>query len=329
MRAARPFRVALVAAVAHAVVLAGMLPPAVGAPVPTASATSRAAVHAGVLRADRGSVPDAGWFHLAGPQLPAGTAYLRYRNVADAAQVGIARHGAGPLSFWLRAPGAPGSLVTLGIEALDGMGAVLADLGTLTLRTGDAPLPLPEGTGSGRRIVLDAAAQQVWWVAADGTVAGTALLSGRRIPTASGADQPGIFRVYSKSRHMRYCEERCGTAEFMVRYQRTPRSAVGLHSLPMEGGRPVQTAADLGWPLSHGCSRLEDASAEALYRWSRIGDPVVVIDSGVRNDAVREVLVESSPPIPHMFGDEPVEVPARGTFTRLRGLLAGFARRWS
>lgn len=329
MPAARPFRMALVATLAHAVVLAGLVPHAGTGAVPAASAASRAAVHAGVLRAERDSVAAAGWFHLVGPELPAATTYLRYRNVADPVQVGIARHGAGPLSFWLRAPGAPGAPLTLGVEALDGMGAVLADLGVVTVRTGDEPLPLPEGTGSGRRIVIDAAAQQVWWVGDDGALVGTALLSGRRIPTASGADQPGIFAVYSKSRHMRYCEEHCGTAEYMVRYQRTPRSAVGLHSLPKEGGRPVQTAADLGWPLSHGCSRLEDGAAQALYRWSRIGDPVVVIDGGERADAVREVLVESSPPVPAIFGDEPVELLANGPFGRMRAVFSGLARRWS
>ena len=78
------------------------------------------------------------------------------------------------------------------LEALDGFGGLLADLGTIDLTTGNELLPLPPDTGVGRRVVLDAEAQQVWLVGDDG-VAASFLVSGRRIPTSSGADQPGMF----------------------------------------------------------------------------------------------------------------------------------------
>jgi hypothetical protein len=201
---------------------------------------------------------------------------IRYRNVASVVQTGTAEHGAGPLSFWFRAPGAPGTSVTVSMEGLNAMGGVISDLGTITVTTGDDMLPLPENSGSGRRMVIRSDAQQVWLVEADGRVSDTFLMSGRRTRTASGSDQSGVFRVYSRSRNMRYCDVRCGQASFMVRYQRTARSSVGTHSLPLERGRMVQGVEDLGWPLSHGCARLEDSKAQEVYRWATLGTIVIV-----------------------------------------------------
>ncbi len=224
----------------------------------------------------RDSVPAAGWFHVTGVTVPKGTAIIRYRNVNRVIQVGLAYHSAGPLSFWFRAPGAPGSRITIRLEALDGYARPLRTLGTITLRTGNAMMPLPKGSGSGRRVVVHSDQQQVWLVEANGRVSDTFLMSGRRIRTASGYDQPGVFRVYSKSRTMWYCEETCGYAHDMVRYQRT-RSSVGSHSLPIERGAVVQGTQDLGWPLSHGCSRLTDVKARAMYAWAPIGTVVIVL----------------------------------------------------
>ena len=223
------------------------------------------------------SVPEAGWFHLTGRPVPLGTAMLRYRNVDRLLQTGDTFHPPGPLSLWFRAPGAPGSSITIRVEALNRWGSVIGTIGTVTVVTGNAMLPLPQGTGTGKRMVIDSDAQQVWLVDADDTVRDSFLMSGRRLPTASGFDQPGIFTVYSKSRHMQYCAGRCGTAEYMVRYQRTTVSSVGTHSLPAEGGQLVQGVEDLGWPLSHGCTRLEASKAEAVYRWATIGTIVIVL----------------------------------------------------
>lgn len=223
------------------------------------------------------SVPSAGWFHVTGPVLPAGTAIVRYRNTARASQVGLAYHGAGPLDLWFRAPGAPGQRVIIAVDALDGFARPLASLGVVRVTTGDGLLPLPAGSGTGRRMVIHSDAQQVWLVEADGRVADTFLMSGRRIRTSSGADQHGVFRVYSKSSVMRYCSPGCGTADHMVRYQRTSTASVGTHSLPTERGRLVQVVQDLGWPLSHGCTRLQADKARAVFRWAGIGTTVVVL----------------------------------------------------
>jgi hypothetical protein len=228
------------------------------------------------LEMEDDSVPAAGWFHVGGLTMPTGTAIIRYSNVDRPIQTGLADHGPGPLSFWFRAPGEPGSAITIHLEALNGMGGVVGDLGTIGLTTGNEMLPLPANSGAGRRMVVHSDAQQVWLVEDDGRVSDTFLMSGRRLRTASGFDQTGVFRVYSRSRSMRYCEGRCGRANYMVRYQRTARSAVGLHGLPFERGKVVQGVEDLGWPLSHGCSRLEDSKASAVYRWASIGTVVVV-----------------------------------------------------
>ena len=228
------------------------------------------------LELEADSVPEAGWFHVGGFTLPTGTVMIRYRNVDRAIQTGLADHGPGPLSFWFRAPGAPGSTITIRMEALNGMGGVLGNLGTIELTTGNELLPLPSNSGAGRRMVVHSDAQQVWLVEDDGSVSDTFLMSGRRVRTASGFDQVGVFRVYSRSRTMRYCEGRCGRANYMVRYQRTTRSAVGSHSLPFERGGVVQGVEDLGWPLSHGCTRLEESKALAVYRWAAIGTVVIV-----------------------------------------------------
>ena len=242
---------------------------------PTTVPPTTVPVPKGIVMA-QDSVPAAGWFHVTGVKVPAGTKIIRYRNVNRLLQTGLADHGPGALSFWFRAPGAPGTTVKIQLEALDGYARPIATLGTITLRTGNALLPLPKNSGSGRRVVIHSDQQQVWLVEADGRVSDTFLMSGRRIRTASGYDQPGVFRVYSKSLTMRYCDGTCGTAQYMVRYQRT-RSSVGSHSLPVERGKVVQGVQDLGWPLSHGCTRLDPAKAKSLYRWAPYGTVVVVL----------------------------------------------------
>ncbi len=242
---------------------------------PTTAPPTTVPAPKGIVMA-RDSVTAAGWFHVTGVTVPAGTKIIRYRNVGRLLQTGLAYHGAGSLSFWFRAPGAPGSSITVQLDALDGYLRPIKTLGTITLRTGNAMLPLPKNSGTGRRVVIQSDQQQVWLVESDGRVSDTFLMSGRRIRTASGYDQPGVFRVYSKSLTMHYCEGTCGTANYMVRYQRTT-SSVGTHSLPVEHGKVVQGVQDLGWPLSHGCTRLDPAKAKALYRWAPYGTIVIVL----------------------------------------------------
>ena len=67
-----------------------------------------------------------------------------------------------------------------------------------------------------------------------------------------------------------------GTMEFMVRFARGERAAIGFHDIPVDRGRRVQTRAHLGTPLSHGCVRQAAADARALWRFAPVGTPVVV-----------------------------------------------------
>lgn len=222
------------------------------------------------------SVAAAGWFHVTGVTMPAGTAYVRYQNVARTLQTGLDHRSPGALNFWFRAPGPKGSKITIRFQALDRYRRVLRDFGTVTFATGNAMLPLPANSGSGKRMVVHSDQQQIWLVAANGKVVDTFLMSGRRLRTASGFDQPGTFRVYSRSSLMYYCADgRCGTAKYMVRYQRTI-SAVGSHAIPVEYGTAVQGVQDLGWPLSHGCSRVEPSKALEIFNFAPVGTLVVV-----------------------------------------------------
>ena len=53
-------------------------------------------------------------------------------------------------------------------------------------------------------------------------------------------------------------------------------AAIGFHTIPVDDGAPVQTTAQLGTPLSHGCVRQRTADAIALWDFAPIGTTVVV-----------------------------------------------------
>ena len=145
-------------------------------------------------------------------------------------------------------------------------------------RTGTAPpapppFPaLPPNSGSGRRIVYDDSAQRVWIVETTGIIRDSYLVSGRR-----GTPSPGTYRIYSKSPRA-WAGHDGITMNHMIRFAHGRRLAIGFHSIPRyAGGRPMQTHAQLGTYQSAGCVRQADHEAEALYRWARIGDTVVVV----------------------------------------------------
>jgi lipoprotein-anchoring transpeptidase ErfK/SrfK len=132
----------------------------------------------------------------------------------------------------------------------------------------------PAESGTGKRVVFDITGQQVWLVAADGTVARTYLVSG------SQHDQldPGSYDVFSTSRNTvswRYTE----TMEYMVRFHRGRNSNIGFHDIPVSRttGEEVQTLAELGTPLSDGCIRQDHDDAKALYEFAPVGTVVVVV----------------------------------------------------
>jgi lipoprotein-anchoring transpeptidase ErfK/SrfK len=136
-----------------------------------------------------------------------------------------------------------------------------------------ATAPLPEGSGSGRRVVYDISDQQVWLVEDDESVARTYPVSGSRYDQVD----PGTYEVYSTSRHATGWHG-TETMEHMVRFTRGQRAAIGFHSIPVsaETGEPVQSLAELGTPLSDGCVRQDADDAAALYDFAPMGTAVVV-----------------------------------------------------
>lgn len=131
--------------------------------------------------------------------------------------------------------------------------------------------PLPDGSGDGRRVVYSIEQQRVWWVEEDGRVVNSYLVSGRRNTPAKGT-----YAVFSKSRHAWSGEG--ATMEHMIRFTWGNTMAIGFHSIPRDGaGRPLQTEAQLGQPLSSGCIRQRDADAAALFDWAQVGTKVVVV----------------------------------------------------
>jgi hypothetical protein len=136
---------------------------------------------------------------------------------------------------------------------------------------GSAPIA-PADSGSGKRVVFSEALQRVWLVNADGSVARSYLVSGSIYDNL----HPGSYEVYSRSEQAWGIDD-SGTMRWFVRFTRGDNAAIGFHDIPVAGGAAVQTVAQLGTPLSHGCIRQKEADAKALWAFAPIGTDVVVI----------------------------------------------------
>lgn len=135
-----------------------------------------------------------------------------------------------------------------------------------------ADTALPPGSGSGRRVVFSEAAQRVWLVEDGNEVARTYLVSGSRYDNLD----PGTYSVFSRSEHAWGIDD-SGSMRWFVRFAEGPNAAIGFHSIPLLNGSPVQTIAQLGLPLSHGCIRQKTADALALWEFAPVGTTVVVV----------------------------------------------------
>ncbi|CAN5470290.1 hypothetical protein BH10ACT3_BH10ACT3_17630 [soil metagenome] len=137
-----------------------------------------------------------------------------------------------------------------------------------TLPPADA---LPADSGEGRRVVFSVAGQRMWWVDEAGTVLRTNLVSGR-----PGTPALGTFAVYSKPEHATGIDG--SKMAYFVRFTKGPNGwAIGFHDIPEIGGAPVQTEAQLGEPLSHGCSRQGQDDALCTGDFLQVGSTVVVV----------------------------------------------------
>ncbi|MBC7632790.1 L,D-transpeptidase [Aeromicrobium sp.] len=133
---------------------------------------------------------------------------------------------------------------------------------------------LPDGSGSGRRIVFDQSDQRVWLVGSGGVVKRTYRVSGSRFDNL----RPGMFSVQSRSRHA-VSYDYSGSLEYFVRFATGVSAPIGFHAVPRDNaGTLEQTKAQLGTPLSAGCVRQWRPDAIALWDFAPVGTTVVVTD---------------------------------------------------
>jgi L,D-transpeptidase catalytic domain len=132
---------------------------------------------------------------------------------------------------------------------------------------------LPADSGTGRRVVFSEERQRVWLVDKKDRVERTYLVSG----SVEDNLDPGTYSVYSRSQQAWGIDD-SGTMQYFVRFAHGERAAIGFHDIPVDEGRPVQTAAELGTPQSHGCIRQKREDAIALWDFAPLGTTVVVTD---------------------------------------------------
>ncbi|MCM0619337.1 L,D-transpeptidase [Nocardioides bruguierae] len=130
---------------------------------------------------------------------------------------------------------------------------------------------LPEGSGTGRRAVFSESEQRVWIVGGAGRVRASYLVSGSTLDNLD----PGTYEVFSRSRDATGIDG--STMGWFVRFTRGPSgAAIGFHDLPVFDGERVQTLAQLGTPLSHGCIRQKRSDARVMWDFAQLGTTVVV-----------------------------------------------------
>ncbi len=131
--------------------------------------------------------------------------------------------------------------------------------------------PAPGGSGSGRRIVYANLSQHVWILGSDGLVVRSYDVSGRYLDPPAG--------TYSVLSHLRYTTAGHDdiSMEYFVEFLDYEKG-YGFHTIPVYAdGTPLQKESELGQFRSAGCVRQRRADAVFLYRWSEVGDPVVVL----------------------------------------------------
>ena len=136
------------------------------------------------------------------------------------------------------------------------------------------PFLLPANSGSGRRAVYSKSQQTVWAIDDNNVVIKAHRVSGRQDPLHP---TPGVYRVWSRSRYTFAINNPSITWGYMVRFAKGGNGGnIGFHDIPFQYGRPVQTIAQLGQPLSGGCVRQAADDAIWMWNWAGIGTVVVV-----------------------------------------------------
>ena len=147
------------------------------------------------------------------------------------------------------------------------------ELSSVASAGADAP-PVPEDSGTGRRVVYSRMAQRVWAIDADGRTVRSWLVSGAKFAN----EVPGTHRVYSKSMYTTAWNGKA-TLKFMVRWLKTKIGAIGFHQIPIHrsNNKPYQTEDELGKRLSGGCQRQAPLDAKFMWDFATLGTKVVVL----------------------------------------------------
>ena len=133
---------------------------------------------------------------------------------------------------------------------------------------------VPPNSGSGRRAVYSKSQQTVWAFDENDNLIKMHRVSGRQTPYDPA---PGVYRVYSRSIRTYSINNPSITWGYMVRFAKGLQDGnIGFHEIPYQYGRPVQTEAQLGQPLSGGCVRQAVPDAIWMWNWAGIGTVVVV-----------------------------------------------------
>jgi lipoprotein-anchoring transpeptidase ErfK/SrfK len=136
----------------------------------------------------------------------------------------------------------------------------------------DAP-PLPDNSGSGRRVVYDRAGQRAWAVSGDGEIVRSWLVAGSKYSN----EQPGTHTVYSRSEMSTAWNGKAWLPQ-MIRYQKTDIGHIGFHAIPLHvsDNSPYMTTGELGTRLSGGCQRQHNLDAQFMWGFATVGTKVVV-----------------------------------------------------
>jgi len=135
----------------------------------------------------------------------------------------------------------------------------------------------PRDTFTGKRLVYDKALMTVWMMNKKDEVVG-------RYPVVGRWDRPakGTYRIFSKSEVGNNPNSKV-TFNNMMRFTYGPdtKSPIGFHSIPKYyDGTMMHSVKQLGLPIAAGgCVRLSQEASEALYKFMRVGDLVVVLPS--------------------------------------------------
>ncbi len=154
--------------------------------------------------------------------------------------------------------------------AMDSTGYLLSPVAS----TGaDAP-PLPDNSGTGRRVVYERAGQRAWAVGDNGEIIRSWLVTGSKYSN----EMPGTHTVYSRSEMSTAWNGEAWLPQ-MIRYQRTEIGHIGFHAIPLhvDDNSPYQGVEELGTRLSGGCQRQHNLDAAFMWAFADVGTTVVVI----------------------------------------------------